>query len=60
MKTAVLTAGAYTATTLAAEIQTQINAVLVFLASYTCSYELKTNIILLSLAYAISFRIFAI
>ena len=37
--TATLSPGAYKATSLAAEIQTQINAVSVFLTSYTCSYE---------------------
>ena len=57
--TVTLSPGAYTATSLAAEIQTQINAVSVFLASYTCSYEPGTNTVLLSLAYSSSFPTFA-
>ena len=57
--TVTLIPGAYIATSLAAEIQTQINAVSVFLASYTCSYEPSTNTILLSLAYSSSVPTFA-
>ena len=57
--TATLSAGSYTATSLAAEIQTKINSVSVFLSSYTCSYEPVTNTILVSLAYNSAFPSFA-
>ena len=57
--TATLSPGSYTATSLAAEIQTAINSVSVFLSSYTCSYEPSTNTILLSLAYSSAFPTYA-
>ena len=57
--TATLSARSYSATLLATEIQTAINSVSVFLASYTCSYEPTTNTILLSLAYSSAFPIYA-
>jgi hypothetical protein len=57
--TATLPAGSYTATLLAAAIQSAINSVSVFLATYTCSYEPNTNTILLSLAYSSPFPIYA-
>ena len=41
--TATISPGAYSTTTLASQIQTKINAVSVFLSSYTCSYEPVTN-----------------
>ena len=49
--TATLSAGSYTATSLAAEIQTSINAVSQFAAAYTCSYEPNTNTILMSVTF---------
>ena len=57
--TATLSAGSYTASSLATEIQTQINAVSVFLSSYTCSYETSTNTILISLSFTSNFPSFA-
>ena len=57
--TATLPAGSYTATLLAAAIQTAINSVSVFLANYTCSYEPTTNTILLSLTHNSAFPIYA-
>ena len=57
--TVTLDAGSYTATTLASEIQTKLNATSVFLSSYTCSYEPLTNTILLSLAYSSYFPSYA-
>ena len=41
--TATSSAGSYTATSLAAEIQTAINAVSLFSAAYICSYEPNTS-----------------
>jgi len=49
--TATLSAGSYTATSLAAGIQTSINAVSQFAAAYTCSYEALTNTILMSVTF---------
>ena len=50
--TATLSPGSYTATSLAAEIQSAINLQSFFLGnSYTFSYESGTNTILISLAY---------
>jgi hypothetical protein len=47
--TVTLSAGSYTATSLAAEIHTKIISVSVFLSSYSCYYEAVTNTILVSL-----------
>ena len=57
--TATLSPESYTATSLAAEIQTNINAVSLFSAAYTCSYEPNTHTILLSLTYNSDFPIFS-
>ena len=59
MTTATLSAGSCTATTLASEIQTQINSVSVFVSNYTCSYKPVTTTILISLGYSSPFPSFA-
>ena len=53
--TATLSAGSYSASILAAEIQTRINSVSNFLANYTCSYEPSTNTILISVTHNSSY-----
>ena len=52
-----LSAGSYQASSLASEIQTQLNSVSVLSSAYTCSYEAATNTILISLAYTSNFPI---